>query len=48
LLSKALEHAWTEDTARVFLDTCSKDHPNALPNYLRHGFRIMRTEYERG
>lgn len=47
LLSKALECAWTEETRRVFLDTCSKDHPNALPNYLRCGFQIMRTEYER-
>jgi GNAT superfamily N-acetyltransferase len=46
LLTKALECAWTEETSRVFLDTCSKDHPNALPNYLRNGFQIMRTEYE--
>ncbi|QTN31553.1 GNAT family N-acetyltransferase [Akkermansiaceae bacterium] len=45
LLSKALERAWTEGIGRVFLDTCSKDHPNALPTYLRNGFRIIRTEY---
>jgi len=48
LLSKALECAWSEETGRVFLDTCSKDHPNALPNYLRNGFQMMRTEYESG
>lgn len=45
LLSAALERAWAGDTRRVFLDTCGKDHPNALPNYLRHGFRIIRTEF---
>lgn len=45
LLGAALEQAWTGNTARVFLDTCSKDHPNALPNYLRYGFRIIRTEF---
>jgi GNAT superfamily N-acetyltransferase len=44
LLSKALECAWANETKRVFLDTCSKDHPNALPNYLRHGFQIIRKE----
>lgn len=46
LLGKALECAWKEETTRVFLDTCSKDHPNALPNYLRHGFRVIRTEHK--
>jgi len=45
LLSKALQCAWKTETERVFLDTCSKDHPNALPNYLRHGFQIVRKEY---
>ena len=45
LLHAALERAWTEGTRKVFLDTCGKDHPNALPNYLRHGFRIIRTEF---
>lgn len=45
LLGAALERAWTGGTRRVFLDTCGKDHPNALPNYLRHGFRIIRTEF---
>ena len=45
LLSKALERAWTQETRRVFLDTCSKDHPNALPNYLSKGFQMIRTEY---
>lgn len=45
LLIAALKQAWTNGTRRVFLDTCGRDHPNALPNYLRHGFRIIRTEF---
>lgn len=48
LLIAALEQAWNGGTRRVFLDTCGKDHPNALPNYLRHGFRIIRTEFADG
>jgi len=45
LLIAALREAWAEGTENLTLDTCSKDHPNALPNYLRHGFRIIRTEF---
>ena len=45
LLNAALEQAWKGDPSRVFLDTCSQDHPNGLRNYLRHGFRIIRTEF---
>jgi GNAT superfamily N-acetyltransferase len=29
---------------RVWLHTSSRDHPNALPNYERRGFRVFRTE----
>lgn len=46
LLSQAIACAWKDNATRLFLDTCSKDHPNALPNYLRHGFRILRTEHK--
>lgn len=45
LIDAALEKAWNHAPQRIFLDTCSKDHPNALPSYLRHGFRIIRTEF---
>ena len=32
--------AWTlPGTKRVWLHTSTLDHPNALPNYLRRGFR---------
>ena len=30
--------------ARVWLHTCTLDHPGALPNYLKRGFRATGTE----
>jgi GNAT superfamily N-acetyltransferase len=44
LLSHATEAAWAERPARVWLHTCTLDHPNALPNYLRRGYRAVRQE----
>ncbi len=44
LLSQATEAAWAERPDRVWLHTCTLDHPNALPNYLRRGFRPVRQE----
>jgi GNAT superfamily N-acetyltransferase len=44
LLTQAVETAWTEGPERVWLHTCTLDHPNALPNYLRRGFRPVREE----
>ena len=32
------------DVQRVWLHTCSLDHPRALPNYQASGFSIYRTE----
>jgi hypothetical protein len=43
-LSDALARAWAGDTHRVWLHTCTLDHPAALPNYLKRGFSIVRTE----
>jgi GNAT superfamily N-acetyltransferase len=50
LLTVAVERAWapTADggmgATRVWLHTCSHDHPHALKNYLARGFRIAHTE----
>ena len=50
-LTAAVRLAWTLDPAddvpihRVWLRTNSLDHPNALGNYQRRGFRICRTEH---
>lgn len=44
LLTEAVEHAWASGARRVWLHTCSLDHPNALPNYLDRGFTVFKTE----
>jgi len=44
LLTEAVRAAAARGSARVWLHTCSLDHPAALPNYLARGFRPFRTE----
>lgn len=44
LLSQAVEAAWVLKPQRVWLHTCTLDHPAALPNYLKRGFRPVRKE----
>jgi GNAT superfamily N-acetyltransferase len=44
LLSRAVETAWGMNPERVWLHTCTLDHPAALPNYLKRGFRPYRKE----
>jgi GNAT superfamily N-acetyltransferase len=44
LLSEAVRQAWRERPTRVWLHTCTLDHPAALPNYLERGFRAVREE----
>ena len=49
LLSRAVERAWSVGAGRVWVHTCSLDHPNALPGYQARGFRIfniLETEQE--
>lgn len=43
LLAEAVKQA-RELGPRVWLHTCTRDHPHALPNYHARGFRIIRTE----
>lgn len=45
-LTLAVQRAWDliPTAKRVWLHTSSVDHPSALPNYLRRGFRTFRTE----
>jgi len=42
LLSAAVEKAWEMETKRVWVHTCSLDHPYALNNYQARGFQIYR------
>lgn len=43
-LTQAVQHAWATGAKRVWVHTNTLDHPAALPNYLKRGFRIFRTE----
>ena len=44
LLTEATERAWDCGGRRVWLHTCSFDHPAALPNYLARGFSVYKEE----
>jgi GNAT superfamily N-acetyltransferase len=43
-LSLGVRLAWDHGAMRVWLHTSSRDHPNAIHNYERRGFRPYRTE----
>jgi GNAT superfamily N-acetyltransferase len=42
LLTRAVEVAWEMGTARVWVHTCTLDHPHALNNYRARGFVIFK------
>jgi GNAT superfamily N-acetyltransferase len=44
LLDSAIENAFAWGARRVWVHTCSLDHPNALNNYLKSGFQIFKVE----
>ena len=44
LLTRAVETAWQLKPGRVWLHTCTLDHPAALPNYIGRGFKPVRHE----
>jgi hypothetical protein len=39
-----VENAFAWAARRVWVHTCTHDHPNALNNYLKSGFRIFEVE----
>jgi GNAT superfamily N-acetyltransferase len=41
-LRRAVDTAWGFGARSMSVNTCTADHPRALPTYLRAGFRIMR------
>jgi GNAT superfamily N-acetyltransferase len=44
-LTMAVEQAWSlAGTHRVWVHTCTQDHPFALANYLSRGFLLFKTE----
>lgn len=44
LLSCAVRDAWASRPTRVWVHTCTLDHPNALTNYVARGFIPYKTE----
>ena len=44
LLTGAVERAWQRGARRVWVHTCSLDHPRALGFYQAHGFREFKVE----
>lgn len=44
LLTAAITRAWDMGAARVWVHTCTLDHPKALQNYQARGFKIFRVE----
>lgn len=45
LLSCAVRDAWATGARRVWLHTCTLDHPAAVPNYVARGFVPYFTEH---
>jgi prephenate dehydrogenase len=43
-LDAVLARAWEGETTRVWVHTCTLDHPRALANYTAGGFRVVREE----
>jgi GNAT superfamily N-acetyltransferase len=46
LLRHAVDAAWSERPRVLTVNTCTADHPRALPNYIAAGFRVVRTMRE--
>ena len=44
LMNRALELAWSREIERIWLHTCTFDHPRALAFYHRAGFRPFRRQ----
>jgi GNAT superfamily N-acetyltransferase len=43
-LQWTIDEAWSYNPRRFWLHTCTKDHPAALPNYVKAGFAIYKEE----
>jgi GNAT superfamily N-acetyltransferase len=45
-LRHAVDTAWSMGPRMVTVNTCTADHPRALPTYIRAGFRAVRQARE--
>lgn len=46
LLTAAIERGWQRGARRVWVHTCTLDHPRALANYQARGMRLFKQETE--
>lgn len=46
LMNHALELAWAKPISRLWIHTCTLDHPRALPFYIRSGFTPYKRQLE--
>jgi GNAT superfamily N-acetyltransferase len=46
MMNRGLEIAWSRDLSRVWVHTCTFDHPSAVAFYQRSGFRPFRRQIE--
>lgn len=46
LFAQVLALAWRKGVERVHVNTCSLDHPAALPSYLKAGFKAYKRAFE--
>ena len=46
LMNRAIERAWAEPIQRLWVHTCTLDHPDALGFYQRSGFKAFRRQVE--
>jgi GNAT superfamily N-acetyltransferase len=44
VLTAAIQRAWAMGAVRVWVHTCTLDHPSALANYQKRGFRLYDEE----
>jgi len=45
-LRSAIDAVWSQRASGITVNTCTADHPRALPTYLRAGFRPLRQARE--
>ena len=43
-LQQVIESVWRREPRRLWLHTCTLDHPAALPNYIKAGFCVYKEE----
>ncbi|MCA9218166.1 MAG: GNAT family N-acetyltransferase [Planctomycetales bacterium] len=43
LLTRCVQRCWERDATRIWLRTCTYDHPHALANYKARGFVLTNT-----